>query len=124
MAEVGDLLGVERAFALLEHQAVFAQLLEYRAGMVKMFNQCHDVDEYVVEEDENEVTKEGAHDVVHHGLERGRCVREPEHHHHELEVAVMGAERRLGDVVSVHEHLVVPAAHVQLGEEAGHVARR
>jgi hypothetical protein len=24
----------------------------------------------------------------------------------------------------VHEHLVVPAAHVQLGEEAGHVARR
>jgi hypothetical protein len=24
----------------------------------------------------------------------------------------------------VHEHLVVPAAQVQLGEEAGHVARR
>jgi hypothetical protein len=39
-------------------------------------------------------------------------------------MAVMGAERRLGDVVSVHEHLVVPAAQVQLGEEAGHVARR
>lgn len=50
-----------------------------------------------------------------------RRVGELERHHHELEMAVVGAECRLGDVVRVHEHLMTVAAEVEFGEEASAV---
>jgi hypothetical protein len=53
--------------------------------------------------------------VVHHGLKRGRCVHQSELHDHELEVAVVGVERRLFIVVGVHPYLMVASSEVQLG---------
>jgi hypothetical protein len=50
-------------------------------------------------------------------LESGRGIGEPKRHDQELEVAMVGAERRLGDVIGVHPHLVVPGVEVKLGEE-------
>jgi hypothetical protein len=57
-------------------------------------------------------------DVVHRGLKSRGRVGEAERHHHELEVAMMGPERRLGNVVRVHAHLMVARPEVEFGEEA------
>jgi hypothetical protein len=62
------------------------------------------------------VADEVVQHIIHHGLKRGRCVRQSEWHDHELEVAVVGAERRLFNVVVVHPYLMVVASEVQLGE--------
>jgi hypothetical protein len=62
--------------------------------------------------------EEGAKHVFHQGLECCRCIGIAEWHHQELEVPVMRAKRRLGDVLKVHAHLVVPRMKVKIGEEA------
>jgi hypothetical protein len=75
--------------------------------------------QYVIEEHKNEYPDEVLQDVVQECLERCRHIGEAERHHKKLEVAVMHLEHHLLDVGQVHEHLVVPAAEVKLGEEAG-----
>jgi hydrogenase maturation factor len=87
--------------------------------MLEMFHLRCAVDEDVVEEDEDEAAKKVAEDAVHHSLERRGSVREAERHDQELEVAVVCSERRLGDVVRVHQHLVIATAEIQLGEDTG-----
>ena len=73
----------------------------------------------IVKEDENKLAKVGAENLVHQCLEHRGCVGEAEHHDHELEVAVVGAQRCFVDVLRVHAHLVVAAAEIKLGEERG-----
>jgi hypothetical protein len=62
--------------------------------------------------------EEGAKHIVHQSLECCRCIGVAEWHHQELEMPVMRAKRRLGDVLKVHAHLVVPQMKLKLGEEA------
>jgi hypothetical protein len=55
--------------------------------------------------------------VIHQHLECIRDVAQPEHHDQELEVVVVHTEHCLGDVVRVHQHLLIVTAEVKLGEE-------
>jgi hypothetical protein len=71
----------------------------------------------VLEEDEDTMSEKQLQDGVHERLERRGHVGEAERHHQELEVAVMGAERRLVNVVWMHPHLMVPTAQIKLGED-------
>jgi len=89
--------------------------------MLQVLRPRRAVDQNVVEENQHEPTEEGAEHVVHQRLKCRRGVGEPKRHHQELEVAVVGAERRLLDVRRVHAHLVVPRAEVELGEVLGPV---
>ena len=62
--------------------------------------------------------KKGAEHVVHQSLESSRCVGKAERHDQELKMAMVSAERHLGDVVGVHPHLMVARTQIELGEEA------
>ena len=87
--------------------------------MLQVLRPRRAVDQDVVEENQHEPAEEGAEHIVHQRLKCRRGVGEPKRHHQELEVAVVGAERRLLDVRRVHAHLVVPRAEVELGEVLG-----
>jgi hypothetical protein len=52
--------------------------------------------------------KERPKHEVHQTLECRQRVREPEGHHQELEVALMGLECCFLNVLGMHPHLVVP----------------
>ena len=77
--------------------------------------------EYVIEKHKHEPTQKGVEHVVHQSLESRRCVGKAERHDQELKMAMVSAERRLGDVIGVHPHLVVARAQIELGEEASPV---
>jgi hypothetical protein len=85
--------------------------------MLQVLGPRRAVDKYVIEKHQHKPLEVGVEDVVHQSLESGRGIGEPKRHDQELEVAMVGAERCLGDVVGVHPHLVVPGAEVKLGEE-------
>lgn len=55
------------------------------------------------------------HNTSHETLERGQPIAQPERHHQELKMIVVGVECRLFDVIGVHANFVV----VELGEELG-----
>jgi hypothetical protein len=61
----------------------------------------------------------GPQQVSHHVAESGLGVNKPEGHYCELVVAVVGAERRLGDIFLGKADLVVTAMEVNLGEDSG-----
>jgi hypothetical protein len=56
--------------------------------------------------------------VVHEHMKGGGGDGEAECHDQKFEMAMVRPERHLGDVVWVHQHLVVAAAKVELGEVA------
>jgi hypothetical protein len=56
--------------------------------------------------------------IVHRCLEGGGGVGESARHDQEFEVAMVRSERRFGDVLRVHQHVVVTVAKVELGEVA------
>ena len=87
--------------------------------MVKVFSQGGAVDEYVVEEDEDEAAQEGAENVVHQCLECCWGVAQPERHDEELIEPIMGSERHLFHISWVHANLMIARAEVSLGEEPG-----
>jgi hypothetical protein len=73
------------------------------------------VDQSVIKENEHEPPEVCVEHVV---LEGGGHIGEAERHDQKIEVAMVRSECRLGDVVWVHQHLVVAAAEVELGEVA------
>jgi len=104
---------------LLEKEVVCAQHREHSSDVAKMIGPELAVYQNIVKEDENKLAKVGAENLVHQCLERRGRIGEAERHDHELEVAVVDAERRFVDVLRVHAHLVVAAAEIKLGEERG-----
>jgi hypothetical protein len=54
--------------------------------------------------------------IVHKCLEGGGGIGESERHDQEFEVAMVHPECHFGDVLQVHQHLVVIAAKIKLGE--------
>jgi len=78
--------------------------------VLQMLGPRRAVDEDIIEENEHKPPKVVAKHIVQQGLEGGRGIRKPERHHQKLEVAVVSAERRLGDVVGMHPHLMIPRA--------------
>jgi hypothetical protein len=70
------------------------------------------------QKNKNKPAKEGLEDVIHDGLKSGWRVSQSKGHNEELEVPVMSAERCLRHIIRVHTHLMVPAAEIDLGEEA------
>ena len=86
--------------------------------MTKMIRPRLAIYQNVIKENQHKATKERAKYIIHEGLESCRGVAQPEWHYQELVEAVVSAERRLVDVLRPHEHLVVPRAQVQLGEES------
>ena len=114
MPEVGDVALREEALGTLEHQAVLAQDGEDRMQMLKVLGPCLVVDQYVVKENKNTPAQEGAEDLIHECLKRRWRVGEAERHYEELVMAMVSAERRLGDVVVEHPHLEVAAAQIKL----------
>jgi hypothetical protein len=61
----------------------------------------------------------GPQQVSHHVAESGWGVSEPEGHHCELIVAVVGAERCLLNIFLGNADLVITAREVNLGENSG-----
>jgi hypothetical protein len=57
------------------------------------------VNQYIIEEYQDEEADEVVHHVVHESLERRRCVSSAEWHNQELKVVVMSLKRRLRDVI-------------------------
>jgi hypothetical protein len=56
--------------------------------------------------------------IVHRCLEGGGGVGKFARHDQEFEVAMVRSERRFGDVLRVHQHMVVTVVKVKLGEVA------
>jgi hypothetical protein len=57
--------------------------------------------------------------IIHECLKYHWCIGEAKGHDEELKVSPVCSESGLSNVVWMHTHLVVPAAQVDLGEEAG-----
>ena len=104
---------------MLEEEAVRTQHGKHSSDVLEVLGPRLAVYQNIVKKDENELAEEGTKNLVHKHLERRWRVGEAERHDHELEVAVVGAERRFVDVLRVHAHLVVAAAEIKLGEERG-----
>ena len=94
-----------------------AHLLQYSPHMLQMLCPCRTEDQNVIKKYKHETTDIGLQNIIHKGLEGGRCVGETEGHDEELEMTAMRPERGLGNVVRVHAHLVIPATKIDLGEE-------
>lgn len=73
----------------------------------------------VVKEHKYKATQVRAKNLIHECLEREGRIGEAKRHHQELEVTVVHPECCLVDVISVHAHLVIAVAKVELGEESG-----
>src|ERR1700761_6985753 len=55
-------------------------------------------------------------DVVHHGLERGRAIAQPEEHDQRLEKSVIGLERCLPLIPLLYPDVVKPPTDIELGK--------
>ena len=75
------------------------------------------VDEDVVEEHQDAAAEERLEDEVHKHLERRGSIRQPEGHDQKFEVAMVGAERCLGNIIRVHTNLVISRTQIKLGKE-------
>jgi hypothetical protein len=117
VAQVGHRLCAKGALGTLEHQLVITEGLKDLFYMLEMFRPGPAKYQNIIEEHKNKLVKEGPKNIIHQSLECRWCIGQAERHDQELDVAVIRAERRLGDVVRVHPHLVVAAAEVDLGEE-------
>ena len=95
--------------------------VEDNAEVLQVFGPGGAIYESVVKEHKHEPTQKGAEHIVHQSLKSHRCVGKAERHDQELKMAMVSAERRLGDVIGVHPHLVVARAQIELGEEASPV---
>lgn len=62
----------------------------------------------IVKEHNNKVPKIPCKNIVHECLKGRGCVSKSERHDQEFEVAMMGPECRLWDVLGVHQNLVKP----------------
>jgi len=109
----------ERTRGALDIEVVLLKGGEDQAQMAKVVGPGVAVIEDVVEEDEDEATKERAQHHVHERLERGRGIAEAEWHDEELVQAVVCSERRLLHICRVHPYLMVARSKVELGEEFG-----
>ena len=95
--------------------------IEDDAEVLRVFGPRGAIYEYVVEKHKHEPMQKWAEHVVHQSMKSRRCVGKAERHDQELKMAMVSAERRLGDVIRVHPHLVVARAQIELGEEASPV---
>jgi hypothetical protein len=84
--------------------------------MLQMLGPCAVVDQNVIKTQEQSGGRHEAHRSSAPGRRRG--VDESERHDQEFEVAMVRQECHLGDVLWVHQHLVVTAVEVELGEVA------
>jgi hypothetical protein len=101
LAEVCNLLSAKGAHALLEGEVMGVQLLEHRPNVLEVLCPGRVVDEDVAEEHQDEAAEEGTKHVVHHCLECGWHVGEPEPHDQELKVSMVGVKRCLADICEV-----------------------
>jgi hypothetical protein len=119
MAEIGHGLQTEWTFRPLHEQLVFLQLGENKADVAEMFRQCLVVDQYVLEEHQNESAKKWVEHFIHEGIEGRRCVHQAERYNEELEEALVGPKGHLLHVIGVHPHLVITETQVKLREKHG-----
>jgi hypothetical protein len=83
-----------------------------------MFRPRPVVNEDIIKEYEDEAAEERPEDVVQKGLEGGWCIRQAERHDQELKESLVCSKRHLGNVIIVHQYLVVDEAQVDFLEEA------
>jgi hypothetical protein len=119
MAQVCHCRRAEGALRSLHDQLVVTQPLRDCPNVLQAFAPQSAVDKDVVKEHQHELPSEILQHLIHQCLKCRRHIREPERHHKEFEVAMVGLEHRLLNVVSGHAHLVVAAPKVQLSEEFG-----
>jgi hypothetical protein len=108
MAEISHGRHREGTLGALEAEVMFLQHGQDRLEVLQMHGPGRAVDEYIIKKHQNKLMKERPKHGVRQTLERRQRVREPEGHHQELEVALMGLECCFLNVLGVHPHLVVP----------------
>jgi hypothetical protein len=106
VAEVAHRRCAKRTLGALQEQLVTLQLLQ-DANVAEVFSAAFTVDQNVVKEHKNETTKKRAQHIIHECLEGCRGVAQAKRHNQELVEPVVGAERRLVDVLRPHAYLVV-----------------
>jgi hypothetical protein len=116
VAKVGDRCLTERALALFDSKLVLTQNKEDEPNMLQVLGPCAIVYQNIVKEHKHELSEVGTQHVIHQHLECKWGVGHPKRHDQELEVAVVCTDRCLGDVVRVHQCLVLAIAEVELGE--------
>jgi hypothetical protein len=121
VAEVCDGGDPECALGALDEEDMSSKLGKDHAEMPKMIRPRLVVYQYIVKENEDKATKEGAEYIVHKRLKSCRGIAQAERHDQELIHAVVGTEHCLVDVLLPHAQLMVPRAQVELGEESGAV---
>jgi hypothetical protein len=117
MAKVRHFHAAESTLGPFHEQLVLLQHGEHEPLMLQMFRSRPAVDEDVIEEDKDEAAEEQRENVVRKHLEGHQRVRQAERHDQELEEPLVCPKRHLGDVIDLHEDLVVAETQVDLGEE-------
>lgn len=93
-------------------EAVDTKHLEDRPNMLQVLHPRVAIYQNIIKKHEHALTKEWLQHRVHQALKCGGGIGEAEWHHEELEMPVMGAEGRLGDVVRMYSHLVIAGAEI------------
>jgi hypothetical protein len=119
MPQIGHRWLAEETLGLLNEQTIGAEQLKHALDLLYMFLPRRGIYEDVIEKYQDEPAKKRLEDVIHQGLKCCRCVRQSEGHDEELEVTMMRPEGRPRHVIRVHPHLMVAAAQIEFGEEAG-----
>jgi len=117
MAKELHLFLEEGTLGQLAIQLVVTEEGENGPHMSRVLPKSARVDEDVIKIHDHKPTKMRTEDVIHQGLECGRCICETKGEHNKLIEAIPSAERRLGDVLLLDADLVVARAEVNLGEE-------
>ena len=83
--------------------------------MLEMLSPGFTIDEYIIKEDQNEVSQVGPKYFIHQFLERGRGICEAKWHDQKFIMAIMCAESCFRDIIRMDPNLVIPRTNIQLG---------
>src|SRR6516165_8189134 len=119
VAEILDLVLMERALLWFGEEAVGAEAFQHEAYVALVFLAGPAEDEDVIEIDDSKVVQEVAQDVVHEVLEGGGSVGETKRHDVVLVVAIARTKRGLPLVTLRDANEVVAGTEVQLGVDCG-----
>lgn len=110
MAQIGHRFLPKGALGLLDVQLVLLECLEHNAQVLKVSAPRRAIYQYIVKEHQHKLPEEGPENVILDCLKGGWCVGDTKRHDQEFIEVLVCLERRLCNIFSSHENLMIPGA--------------
>ena len=113
MSQILDLRLRKKIFRHLKNKLIVKEYLECHVQVMQMIFKGATVNEYVIEENNDEAAEKWLENQIHHRLKRGWSIAEPKGHDSELIVSVVSSKSSLRDICRMHSYLMVSLQKVK-----------